>query len=121
MTDRLILFLIVISPFTVMIGMWLVRRWYTLPGNQVAREAMMALVALLGPLAYLAYTDKGDGGQVTRVHLERPEWLLLVIPMFAFVLFLQQKTLSGISRGRMWSAFLLRTSIMILLIGAVAG
>ncbi len=54
-------------------------------------------------------------------HIEHPLILLSAIPLLAVLLFLQLKTFSGISRGRMWTAFLLRATIFNLILLALAG
>src|SRR5438067_12802940 len=117
MSERVLLALIVLSPVLVMSGMWLVHRWFTQPTTKVVKEIIM-VVLLFGAIGtWLVSSGLGNKGAYLR--FQREEWLLAVVPMFALILFLQYRTFSGISRGRMWLSFLLRTSIMILLLIAL--
>jgi len=121
MSERLIFGLIIVSPVMVMAGMWCVHRWFNAPRSRAVKEILAVSAFFAAVITWLTYSAPNPQGTTARVHLQRPEWLLLAIPMFAVILYLQHKTLAGISRGRMWTAFLLRTSMMILLLLALAG
>ncbi|MGD0091865.1 MAG: glutamine amidotransferase, partial [Planctomycetota bacterium] len=122
MSDRLILWLVGLSPLLVMAGVLLSRRWRRLPRRKLAWEIIITVVLLAG-LGFLAGrgAEGGSGGTVAHTRLQRPELLWLCAPLFALLLLLQARTLSGISRGRMWTAFLLRATILNLLLLALAG
>jgi uncharacterized membrane protein/Mg-chelatase subunit ChlD len=119
MVERWLLALLILSPMLVMAGMWLVHRWFTQP-KRVLKELIIAVAIFAGLGVWLVNGALG-GNTATYLRFQREEWLWAVIPMFALILWLQNRTLSGISRGRMWLSFLLRTSIMILLLLALAG
>jgi len=122
MSDRLILWLVGLSPLLVMAGLLLARRWRGLPRRKLTRELVITFVLLAG-LGVLIGRDvtHSNAGVVAHVRLQRPEVFLGLVPLYALLLFLQARTLSGISRGRMWTAFLLRATIINLLLLALAG
>jgi len=122
MADRILLWLVGLSPLLVMLGVLFARRWRELPRRKVTREATIIAVVLAGLAALIVLdTERGNTGTVAHVRLVRPEWLLAVAPLFALLILLQTRTLSGISRGRMWLAFLLRATALNLLLLAIAG
>lgn len=122
MADRIVLWLVGLSPLLVMAGVLLSRRWRGLPRPQLNRELVVTGVILVGLGALmLCDVQRGDSGVVAHVRLLRPELLLALAPLFGLLILLQVRTLSGISRGRMWTAFLLRATILNLLLLALAG
>ncbi|HEY3319733.1 MAG TPA: glutamine amidotransferase [Planctomycetota bacterium] len=121
MRDRLLFFFVASSPLLVMFGAWLVYRWRTAPSRKAFRDTLLVLALVAIPVAWVIYTSRSAKGLSAHVHMQRPQWLLLSIPLFAIILLLQHYTQSGISRGRKWGAFFLRCSILILLLLALSG
>ena len=119
MVERWLLALLILSPMLVMAGMW----WCAslVHASRPRSKELIVAVAIFAGLGVLLVNGPLGGNTATYLRFQREEWLWAVIPMFALILWLQNRTLSGISRGRMWLSFLLRTSIMILLLLALAG
>ena len=122
MTDRLLLWLICATPILTMAGALLFPRWKKLARPRVQKELLYCFIAILCLCAWIAYSCiLSDRSLENHLHLQRPLLLLVLLPLFGLLLLLQYTTLSGISRGRMWTAFLLRSAILILLVLALAG
>ncbi|MCY3021785.1 MAG: glutamine amidotransferase, partial [Planctomycetota bacterium] len=122
MTDRLILWLVGLAPLLTMVGVLLCRRWYAVPRPNVRKELIITLLVLAGLAAVVAWDlSRGNVGVVAHVRLQRPVLLLALVPLYGLLLLLQSYTLSGIARGRMWTAFVLRATMLNLLLLALAG
>jgi uncharacterized membrane protein len=122
MADRLLLWVVALSPLLVMLAILLTRRWRAIPRDRRINEIAVTGVLLACVCALAAWdVSRREAGVVAHVRIQRPEWLLAAAPLFAILLFLQSHTLSGISRGRMWTAFLLRATIFNVLLLAIAG
>ncbi|HYF50670.1 MAG TPA: VWA domain-containing protein, partial [Planctomycetota bacterium] len=120
--DRILLWIILFSPILVMAASLIVLRYQAHRGAKLKRDLFGFSVLATVMAAWVAYDFWGERtGATAHLHLQRPWLLALLIPAYALLLWLQIKTLSGISRGRMWTAFLLRSAIIILLFLAVAG
>ncbi len=120
--DKLYLWLVALSPVIAMVITLFARNWNSMSPARIKRYLIVVGVFFAALLGYVGYDSVRKQGEVSRhVHVQHPEMLLIIIPLLAFLLFLQLKTLSGISRGRMWTAFLIRASIFNLLILALAG
>src|SRR6185295_12701797 len=105
-----------------MVGTLLAIHWNTM--SQIGRRrALVFSTIVFGSLTVWIGYDllHANVGVAAHAHIQHPRMLWLVVPMLGLLLFLQLKTLSGISRGRMWTAFLLRATIFNLLILALAG
>ena len=119
--DRLLLWIVGLSPFAAMITTIAATNWVRLR-TFMRRRLLAGLAIAVAAAAFIIWDLKHDHyGVISHVHVREPKLLLLVIPLLALLTFLQLKSLSGISRGRMWSAFILRATIFNLLILALAG
>lgn len=120
--DRLLLWVVGLAPLLAMAATLVAINWNTL-SQSGRRRTVLVLASLFGALAaWIGYdVTHANIGVTAHVHIQHPKLLWLVIPLLGLLLFLQIKTLSGISRGRMWTAFLLRATIFNLLILALAG
>src|SRR4051812_34483897 len=112
MTDRLLLWLVSIFPIALMLGAIYYGRWKKL-GRAPFGDIMLliAVVATIGGIA--AWRTLLPDNSSTHVFIQNPYLLLMSIPACGFLLWLQHYTLSGISRGRMWLAFLLRCAMVV--------
>jgi len=105
-----------------MLAAILVPLWRTLSPAHRIRQIVYTTLLLAGLGALVTYDLLSPSASVaTHVRINSPGLLLLLLPLIALLLILQYRTLSGISRGRMWFAYLLRSSMLVLLLLAVAG
>ena len=121
MSDRLLLWLVCACPIALMAGAILFPRWKKIGARRARGEIIFSLCVLLGVAALGAWRLLQKETASTHVFIQDPRILLLAVPACALLLWLQLRTLSGISRGRMWFAFLLRSAIVILVALALAG
>lgn len=123
MLDRLLFWLVVLTPILIVIGAALHKRWKDLAPQRRSREMVIALVVFGGGLtSFLAWDLFSSGrAETSRLHFQNPHILLGLIPVFGLVLLLQWKSLAGLSGGRMWFSFLIRSAVIILLALALAG
>ena len=121
MDERLILWLIGLSPILVMVAVLAGKRWKAMP-RVPQKEIFLAVLFLLSLGGLVAYDVwRAGSSAAAHVHIQRPLVLLGMLPLLGLLLLIQSTTLSGIARGRMWSAFLLRNAGLILLLLALAG
>src|SRR5258708_2651595 len=121
MTDRLLLYLVCAFPVLLMLGTIYHRRRKLISRAQLRRELVMLGLAAGGVVARLGLRLGQEDTTSTHGFIQDPRILLLAIPAIIALLWLQLRTLAGISRGRMWLAFLLRSAIVILVALALAG
>ena len=120
--DRLLLWLVGLSPLLAMIATLAVMYWPGMGAARRRRTVILISLVCAGLLAWIAYdVTHSYTGVTAHVHIQHPQYLLAIVPLIGLLLFLQIKTLSGIARGRMWTAFLIRCTIFNLLILALAG
>ncbi|MBI3831331.1 MAG: VWA domain-containing protein [Planctomycetes bacterium] len=124
--EQLIFLFVLLLPVVTLIGAALHARWKALPSHRRAREIIVLSVLVLGGLFgcvswYLDLFSSKHGSQSSRVHFQNPQMLFWLLPIYAALLLLQAKSLSGLSKGRMWFAFLFRSSVLVLLFLALAG
>ncbi len=119
MTDRLLLWLVSFFPIALMLGVIFYGRWKRI-GRAPAGD-ILGLVAFAAALSVFSGYRLSQKSDATHVFIQNPLYLLLSIPACLFLLWLQHHTLSGISRGRMWLAFLLRSAIVVMIALALAG
>jgi hypothetical protein len=123
MADRLVLWLVVLAPVVAVAGALLYARWKGLPPARRMRELLISLAGLgVVAAAVLAYEGwRSAQSETHRVHFQEPLYLWLLPLVYAVVLLLQWRSLAGLSRGRLWLSFLLRSGVLILLFLALAG
>lgn len=123
MFDRLILWLVIATPILVVAGAVLHRRWKALPPKQRLMEFGWAGLSLglflIGLVIYESWLSHQP--EVQRVHFHDPRWIALLLVLIPLLLWLQAKSLAGLSRGRLWTSFLLRSALLSLLLLAIAG
>lgn len=123
MFDRLILWLVIAAPILVVVGAVLHRRWKAMPPTRRLTELGWAWLGLglllIGLVLYESWLSHQP--EVRRVHFHDPRWIALLPVLVPLLLWLQAKSLAGLSRGRLWTSFLLRSAILSLLVLAVAG
>jgi uncharacterized membrane protein len=120
MSDRLLLWLVSFFPIALMAGVLFYARWKRLgraPNRDIAGIVIL-LAALIGIGVWRLLKLETAS---THVFIENPYVLLLAVPACVFLVWLQYYTLSGISRGRMWLAYLLRSAMVVLIALALAG
>ncbi len=120
MTDRLLLWLVSFFPIALMTAVIFYGRWKKM-GGAPARDIVSILVVFGGLAGFAAWRLLRPETASTHVFIQYPSVLLLAIPACAFLIWLQHYTLSGISRGRMWLAYLLRSASVVLVALALAG
>src|SRR5436190_24086317 len=99
MTDRLLLYLVCAFPVLLMLGTIYHRRRKLISRAQLRREMLMIGIAGCGVLAYLGWRLVQRDTTSTHVFIQDPRILLLAIPAIVGLLWLQLRTLAGISRG----------------------
>ena len=123
MFDRLMLWLAMAAPILVVVGAALHRRWTSLPPKRRLMELGWAGLGLglllIGLTIYESWLSHRP--EVRRVHFHDPRWIALLLLLLPLLLWLQAKSLAGLSRGRLWTSFLLRSAILTLLVLAMAG
>lgn len=120
MTDRLLLWLVSFFPVALMAAIIFNGRWKKI--KRVPAGDIVAILLVLGGLAgFAAWRLLRPEDATTHVFIQNPYYLLLAIPACVFLVWLQHHTLSGISRGRMWLAYLLRSASVVLVALALAG
>jgi uncharacterized membrane protein len=120
--DRLLVYLAGLSPLLVMLAALYADRRRR-GGAPVSRRARIFISLLLAAIAAWVAWDvlRVKKGASSHVSLRHP-WLLALLPLVCLLLlWVQSRTLAGISRGRMWTAFLLRGAMLILVLLALAG
>ncbi|MCZ7644158.1 MAG: glutamine amidotransferase [Planctomycetota bacterium] len=123
MLDRLLFWIVVLAPpVTVLLAVFH-GRWQKLPRARRGREILLTAAVVLGALtAFLAYDlTRHDASEVTSIHFQNPYYLLALLPLYLLLLAIQWKSLAGLSRGRTWLSFLLRSAILVLLMLALSG
>jgi uncharacterized membrane protein/Mg-chelatase subunit ChlD len=120
--DRLFVYLVALSPLLVMLAVLFYSRSKRVPASRLRGELIYTGVFLAAVGGFIAWDVlRTKTGAVNHVYLKYP-WVLAFLPLvYVVLLVVQHRTLSGISRGRMWTAFLLRSAIMILILLALAG
>jgi len=122
MSDRLLLWLAGLAPLLTMLLVLTLPRWPKLNAARRTREMLYTglFLALIG--AVMAWDMLGQNrATMLNVRIQRPWLLLFLPPLLGLFLFIQHRTLAGISRGRMWTAYLLRGMMSVLLLLALAG
>ena len=120
MTDRLLLWLVSFFPIALMAAVIFYARWKRL--RRAPSGDIIGIVLVLGGIASVAaWRLIRPEDAATHVFVQNPYILLTAIPACAFLIWLQHYTLAGISRGRMWLAYLLRSASVVLVALALAG
>jgi uncharacterized membrane protein len=120
--DKLYLWLVGLSPLLAMVITLLARNWNSMSHARRRNSLLAAGIFFTAIFGFVAWSSRPVYSEVSaHIHVQHPLMLLIIVPLLGILLFLQIKTLSGISRGRMWSAFLIRGTIFNLLILALAG
>jgi Ca-activated chloride channel family protein len=117
--DRLLLWLIVLAPLVSMLAVAAALNWNG-AGRKYRKKIVLAAAIGLALLS-AAFVRMSLLNQDAYVHFQNPWLLLAAIPVLGFLLRMQFHSLSGISRGRQWAAYILRASIFNLILLALAG
>ncbi|MCW8130840.1 MAG: VWA domain-containing protein [Planctomycetota bacterium] len=124
--EQLIFLFVVSLPVLTVAGAILHHRWKTQPSARRVREivvlgTLIACAAFGFAAWYLELFATRASSQSSRVHFQNPQTLLWLLPFYVAILLLQAHSLSGLSKGRLWFAFLFRSAMLILLMLALAG
>lgn len=124
--EQLIFLFVVLLPVITMAGAILYHRWKTLSSSRRTREIVFLGTLFAGGLFgfvawYLELFATKHSSQSSRVHFQNPEMLLWLLPLYAVLLLLQARSLSGLAKGRLWLAFIFRSAMLILLMLALSG
>ena len=120
---RFLLWLVILAPVVGMLGAIAAANWNFSRGVYRKKIVLAAGIALAGLAAWFVRQSlhAPDGATDSYVHFQNPWLLLAALPVTGALIYLQQKSLSGISRGRMWTAYLLRACIFNAILLALAG
>ncbi|GMV81599.1 MAG: hypothetical protein AMXMBFR7_27830 [Planctomycetota bacterium] len=123
MLDRLLFWVVILIPPLAVSMAAMQYRWRNQSRDRRMREALIAGGVLLGGLiAFLAWDlTRHDAAEMSFIHFQNPYYLLAALPLYGLLLFVQWKSLAGLSRGRTWLSFLLRSAVLVLLLLALAG
>src|SRR5579862_7694524 len=119
--DRLYLWLAGLFPLVLMYGALLLPHLRKVSARRRTRALLITALLWLAVIVFVFFDVYRNDYLSAHVHLQDPRLLWLVVPLVSLLLWIQNYTLSGVSRGRMWTAYLLRSAAIVLLLLAFAG